>query len=72
MNKKILMLALSLVALASALTFTPAEAVGTVPCPRCTYYSDGSKCCVSCICNASTGIPIACTDHYCPPEGGIN
>jgi hypothetical protein len=26
---------------------------------------------VSCWCNAS-GIPIACTDHYCPPEGGID
>jgi hypothetical protein len=70
MRKKISMLALSLAALAGALTLSPVEAGGTKPCPRCTYYADGSKCCVSCICDATTGFPVACTNNYCPPAGG--
>jgi hypothetical protein len=38
-------------------------------CPQCTTYSDGSQCCVSCWCDG-TGMPVACTNNYCPPEGG--
>ena len=69
MRKKMLLLTLAMASLAGALT-SGASAVGTTSCPQCTYYSDGSKCCVSCWCQ--NGIPVACTDHYCPPEGGID
>lgn len=64
---KKLALSLSLLAAASFVP-APATAGGTYSCPRCTYYADGSKCCVSCTCQ--NGIPIACTNHYCPPAGG--
>lgn len=37
-------------------------------CPQCTTYSDGSQCCVSCWCDGS-GMPVACTNNYCPPPG---
>jgi hypothetical protein len=70
MRKKMLFLALALTALA-ALPMRHAEAAGSTFCPHCTTYPDGSQCCVSCWCNAQ-GIPIACTDHYCPPAGGID
>jgi hypothetical protein len=66
MRKKMLLLAL---ALAGALSASRAVAGGTYFCPICTTYADGSQCCVSCTCNSS-GVPIACTDHYCPPAGG--
>lgn len=66
---KKLALSLSLLAAASFVP-APATAGGTYSCPQCTYYADGSKCCVSCVCG-SNGFPIACTDNYCPPaEGG--
>ena len=68
MRKRMLFLALSLAALAGALAAPAAKAGGTYSCPRCTYYADGSKCCVSCTCQ--NGIPIACTNNYCPPAGG--
>ena len=68
MRKRMLFLALALTALAS-LPLRRAEAGGTHACPRCTTYPDGSQCCVSCVCNSS-GIPIACTNNYCPPAGG--
>ena len=71
MRKKMLILALSLTAAALSFPAPRAEAGGTYPCPRCTTYSNGSQCCVSCVCNSS-GFPIACTDNYCPPEGGDN
>lgn len=70
MRKKIAMLSLALAALAGAFLSTPkAEAVARVCQDICTYYSDGSKCCVSCF-----GIwpSCGCTNVYCPPEGGIN
>jgi hypothetical protein len=38
-------------------------------CPICTTYSDGSQCCVSCWCDG-TGMPVACTNNYCPPPDG--
>ncbi len=70
MRKKMLLLTLSLLALAGALSTSRAEAGGTHACPRCTTYPDGSKCCVSCICDAS-GRPVACTQNFCPPAGGL-
>jgi hypothetical protein len=66
MRKKMLLLALSLAALAGSLTASQAVAGGTQLCPRCTTYADGSTCCVSCTCNSSG--PIACTDVYCSAE----
>jgi hypothetical protein len=72
MRKTMLFLALSLAALAASLPAPQAEAGGTRSCPRCITYSDGSQCCVSCTCDAKTGIPIACTENFCPPEGGTN
>ena len=67
--RKRLLLALSLVAVAALLPRPRAEAGGTVSCPQCVTYADGSQCCVSCICTAS-GIPIACSQNYCfPPDG---
>jgi hypothetical protein len=68
MRKKMLLLALSMAALAGALAPPYAEAGGYTSCPICTYYSDGSSCCVSCWCQ--NGFPVACTDHYCPPADG--
>lgn len=72
MRKTMLLLALSLAALAASLPAPRAEAGGTRNCPRCITYSDGSRCCVSCICDATTGIPISCTNNNCPPEGGTD
>lgn len=69
MRKKMLLLALAVTALAGALSTQPASAVGGVCGPICTYYSDGSKCCVSCF---GTWPHCGCTNNYCPPEGGIN
>ncbi|HEX3554462.1 MAG TPA: hypothetical protein VIA62_14660 [Thermoanaerobaculia bacterium] len=66
MRKKMLLLTLSLLALAGALATPRAEAGGNHACPRCTTYADGSQCCVSCVCN-SAGFPIACTQNACPP-----
>jgi hypothetical protein len=71
MRKKLLLLALSLAAVAGSFLAPRAEAVGYHSCPICTTYSDGSQCCVGCICDSS-GRLVACTDNYCPPEGGIN
>jgi hypothetical protein len=71
MRKKLLLLVLSLAALAGSLLAPRAEADSYHACPICTTYSNGSQCCVSCVCN-SKNIPIACTDNYCPPEGGID
>ena len=69
MRKKMLLLSLSLAAVAGSLLAPPAQAGGTHACPICTTYADGSQCCVSCICDAS-GRLVACTDHYCPPADG--
>jgi hypothetical protein len=68
MRKKMLFLAVALVAVAVSLSTVPAEAGGTHACPICTTYADGSQCCVSCICGAS-GRVIACTNNFCPPAG---
>ena len=70
MRKKMLLLTLALTALAGSLTASRATAAPTTYCPSCTYYSDGSSCCVPCWCR--NGVPYMCTDVYCPPEGGIN
>ncbi|MBW8878380.1 MAG: hypothetical protein JF614_25745 [Acidobacteria bacterium] len=70
MRKKMLLLTLSLATVAGALMAPRVEAGGTHGCPRCTTYADGSRCCVSCVCN-SAGIPIACTQNFCPPPGGL-
>jgi hypothetical protein len=69
MRKKMLLLALALTATAGLTA--PRTAVAYTSCPICTTYADGSQCCVSCICDAKGHI-VACTDHYCPPEGGLN
>lgn len=70
MRKKIAMLGLALAALAGGYLSTPeAQAVGGTCKPICTYYSDGSKCCVPCW---GTWPNCGCTNVYCPPEGGIN
>lgn len=70
MRKKMLLLAFAVTAVAgAALSTPPAAAVGGVCGPICTYYSDGSKCCVSCF---GTWPYCGCTNNYCPPEGGIN
>jgi hypothetical protein len=72
MRKKLLLLSLSLGAIAGSLLAPRAEATGYHSCPICTTYSDGSQCCVGCICDSS-GMTVACTNVYCPPEdGGIN
>jgi len=71
MRKKMLLLALSLAALAGSLSASRAAAGGTYSCPICTTYSNGSQCCVSCVCDAA-GHRIACTNNYCPPEGGLD
>ena len=68
MRKKMLFLALALAATAG-LTAPRTAAAGYYACPICTTYADGSQCCVSCICNG-LGQTVACTNNYCPPEGG--
>jgi hypothetical protein len=70
MRKKMLFLVLALAASVSSVTSSRAVASGTHACPICTTYPDGSQCCRSCICGAN-GIPIACTNVYCPPAGGV-
>ena len=65
MRKKLLFLTLALTTAALSLPAPRAEAGGTHACPRCKTYPDGSQCCVSCVCG-SNGIPIACTNNYCP------
>jgi hypothetical protein len=71
MRKKMLFLALAVAATAASLTAPRAQADGTHSCPICTTYSDGSQCCVPCVCD-SKGHVLACTNVYCPPEGGID
>jgi len=65
MRKKMLLLALSLAALAGSLSASRAAAGGTHACPRCKTYADGSQCCVSCVCDANNHV-LACTNNYCP------
>ncbi|MDP9121794.1 MAG: hypothetical protein M3O15_10600 [Acidobacteriota bacterium] len=69
MRKKMLLLTFALAAVAGALTAPRAVASGTHSCPICTTYSDGSRCCVSCVCDSS-GHVLACTNNFCPPNGG--
>lgn len=69
MRKKLLFLALALVAAASSLSTVRAQAAGFHGCPVCTTYSDGSQCCVSCLCD-DKGHVVACTNNFCPPEDG--
>jgi hypothetical protein len=72
MRKKMLLLTLALVATASLATPRTGTATTYVSCPICTTYSDGSQCCVPCVCDGK-GHVLACTDLYCPPEdGGID
>jgi len=71
MRKKMILLALSLAALAGSLSVR-AEADGTYACPQCITYANGSQCCVSCVCDSS-GFAIACTQNICPPDrGGVD
>jgi hypothetical protein len=58
MRKKLMMLALSLAALAGALTAPRLQADTTHSCQLG---------CRSCVCN-SAGVPIACTNVYCNPQ----
>ncbi len=69
MRKKLTFLGFAFALLAGSLTVHRADGAPTHPCPQCTTYPDGSQCCVSCVCNGQ-GIPIACTDNFCPPAGG--
>jgi hypothetical protein len=69
MRKKLLFLALTLAVSATAALTTPVHATTYVGCPQCITYSDGSQCCVSCICDGKGNV-VACTNNYCPPEGG--
>ena len=67
MRKKTLLFLLSFAAFAGAFLSTPqAQAVGGTCQPICTYYSNGTKCCVPCF---GTWPSCGCTDLYCPPEG---
>ena len=67
MRKKMLLLSIAAAALIGALTTPPSSATGGVCQPICTYYSDGSKCCVSCF---GTWPDCGCTNNYCPPADG--
>jgi len=69
MHKKMLLLSIAAAAMIGALTATPSSATGGVCQPICTYYSDGSVCCVSCF---GTWPNCGCTNNYCPPEDGGN
>jgi hypothetical protein len=65
MRKKMMLLAFAVTALAGALATRPAAAVGGTCQPICTYYSDGSSCCVPCW---GKWPSCGCTNLYCPPE----
>jgi hypothetical protein len=71
MRRKMLFLVLSLAALVGSLA-VPAASAGEEDassyCPQCTYYANGSSCCVPCWCQ--NGIAVACTNLYCPPADG--
>jgi hypothetical protein len=68
MRKKMLFLALALVAVASSLSTVRAEADGSYACPICTTYADGSQCCVSCVCTVHGHFTIvACAQNACAP-----
>jgi hypothetical protein len=67
MRKKMLLLSLAAAALMGAFATLPSSATGGVCQPICTYYSDGSKCCVSCF---GTWPDCGCTNNYCPPADG--
>lgn len=71
MRKKLLLLGLALAAVTASLSAPRVEASGGFSCPRCVTYADGSQCCVSCWCDKHGNV-VACTDHFCPPPGGIN
>ncbi len=65
MKKKMLFLALALAATASLATPLTAATTTYHACPMCTTYSNGSQCCVSCVCD-SKGHVVGCTDNFCP------
>jgi hypothetical protein len=70
MRKKMLFLTLALAA--TAASFSTSGAVARPAGQSCTFcitYSDGSQCCRGCVCDGN-GVPIACTNVYCPPEDG--
>jgi hypothetical protein len=69
MRKKMLLLSVAAAALIGALTAPPSSATGGVCEPICTYYSDGSQCCVPCW---GKWPNCGCTNLYCPPEDGGN
>ena len=50
MRKKILLLALTLVAVAFSLQAPRAEAASGYACVQCTTFADGSQCCITCWC----------------------
>jgi hypothetical protein len=66
MRKRLLLLALSLIAFAASVR--PGAAVsGGYFCPSCITYPDGSQCCVSCWCDGHGNV-VSCTDNYCPED----
>ncbi len=75
MRKKMLLLALSLAAVAGSLTAPRAQAgllSGGGPyhaCPICTTYADGSQCCITCQCSAD-GNTVICPQIGCAPAPG--
>ena len=50
MRKKILLLALTLAAVAFSLQAPPAEANGGYACVQCTTLPSGAQCCITCWC----------------------
>ena len=70
MRKKMLLLAFALAAMAGSLAAPRAVASTTHSCNFCTTYPDGSQCCRACVCGAN-GVPLACTQNFCPPAGGV-
>ena len=69
MRKKMLFLVVALAAVAGSLSTARSQATGFHSCPVCTTYSDGSQCCVSCVCD-DKGHVLGCTNNFCPPDGG--
>lgn len=68
MRKKMLFLALALVAAASSLVSVRAEADGSYACPICTTNADGSQCCISCVCTTHGHFVVqACAENACIP-----